>query len=490
MLKFRPSNITKRRANISFNEVQLIALIEKALSDNSLRGYLFKRSSSNAKWRLKWFLLFENLLFYFDVGDRPTALANKSHPTTHWNHAHVAPSRPVQASCPQAAATTASATSAAAISAEQSAPKSPSKALSSLVRRAGGQKQQQQSNRCEDNNKKAQRRAPEVVQQQQQQQTNKNEAPEPSAEAADSDGVADSVEQSENKSSKSKSGQQPGIEVKCNLHEVQRASLPLTTMSLGTHCCNVVVPQPDSSSISGVSSHFLAHNEQTIGRSTTTSAGRTPAQVSANYESLLSRKIGVIFLEGSYCERLIDGGANVVTSGPGVDVDHCCSTSDRLVTNLLVSPSCNQQQAQVATCATAPQHPIGATNCSCHSHHQQQAPAGAGSATNACPGPAGLLPPSAPPSTGFKTNANGDVSLLLRQQQPAAASTLTSNATGGSVAKGGGGAIASAANSNTIAQPNDQDEYESEVSDCGRIYQVGREGERGDEDIYGVSCTD
>lgn len=65
----------------------------------------------------------------------------------------------------------------------------------------------------------------------------------------------------------------------------------------------------NSSSISGVSSHFQAHNEQTIGRSTTTTAGKT-ATSSANYSSLLNRKIGVIFLEGSYCERLVESGAN------------------------------------------------------------------------------------------------------------------------------------------------------------------------------------
>ncbi|KAG9510756.1 Ras-specific guanine nucleotide-releasing factor 2, partial [Fragariocoptes setiger] len=45
---------------------QLIALAEKGINDNCLRGFLFKRSSRTQKWRLKWFLLFENLLFYFE----------------------------------------------------------------------------------------------------------------------------------------------------------------------------------------------------------------------------------------------------------------------------------------------------------------------------------------------------------------------------------------------------------------------------------------
>lgn len=68
MLKFRPSNISYRKANIHLDELQLIAFIEKAINDKSLRGFLYKRSSPNSKWRLKWFLLYQNLLFYFDLG--------------------------------------------------------------------------------------------------------------------------------------------------------------------------------------------------------------------------------------------------------------------------------------------------------------------------------------------------------------------------------------------------------------------------------------
>ena len=48
------------------NELQLLALSEKALHDNGLRGHLFKRTSDNSKWQMRWFILFQNLLFYFE----------------------------------------------------------------------------------------------------------------------------------------------------------------------------------------------------------------------------------------------------------------------------------------------------------------------------------------------------------------------------------------------------------------------------------------
>ena len=58
------------------NEIQLLALSEKALHDNGLRGYLFKRSADNSKWQLRWFVLFQNFLFYFenDSGGKPSGV--------------------------------------------------------------------------------------------------------------------------------------------------------------------------------------------------------------------------------------------------------------------------------------------------------------------------------------------------------------------------------------------------------------------------------
>lgn len=52
--------------SIRMNEIQLLALAEKALNDNGMRGYLYKRSSDSARWRLRWFVLFQNLLFYYE----------------------------------------------------------------------------------------------------------------------------------------------------------------------------------------------------------------------------------------------------------------------------------------------------------------------------------------------------------------------------------------------------------------------------------------
>jgi len=58
------------------NELQLLALSEKALHDNGLRGHLFKRTSENSKWQLRWFVLFQNFLFYFEneTSNRPSGL--------------------------------------------------------------------------------------------------------------------------------------------------------------------------------------------------------------------------------------------------------------------------------------------------------------------------------------------------------------------------------------------------------------------------------
>jgi hypothetical protein len=48
------------------NELQLFALSEKALNDNGLKGYLFKRSTDSGKWQCRYFVQFQNLLFYYE----------------------------------------------------------------------------------------------------------------------------------------------------------------------------------------------------------------------------------------------------------------------------------------------------------------------------------------------------------------------------------------------------------------------------------------
>ncbi|CAH2011140.1 unnamed protein product [Acanthoscelides obtectus] len=61
---------------IRVNENQLIVLSERARFDHSQAGYLHKRSADNSKWRLKWFVLYQNLLFYYDSKNslRPAGL--------------------------------------------------------------------------------------------------------------------------------------------------------------------------------------------------------------------------------------------------------------------------------------------------------------------------------------------------------------------------------------------------------------------------------
>uniref|UniRef100_A0A336LMH0 CSON014623 protein n=1 Tax=Culicoides sonorensis TaxID=179676 RepID=A0A336LMH0_CULSO len=43
---------------------------------NFLHGYLHKRTSDSNKWQLRWFILYQNLLFYYDseTSTRPLGL--------------------------------------------------------------------------------------------------------------------------------------------------------------------------------------------------------------------------------------------------------------------------------------------------------------------------------------------------------------------------------------------------------------------------------
>lgn len=491
MLKFRPSNITKK--HISFNEVQLVALIEKALSDNSLRGYLYKRSSPNAKWRLKWFLLFENLLFYFDVGDKPlrassekqnaatsggcssaaSSAAGASHlrssnsASTQWNHP------PLPAACN-------------AQDTAQHTQKSPTKTSlmgSVFVRRTGNSSKQHQNlpnsaiadEECgdddddgEDGSGPNELRRDSLAERRRRRPSGRSDRIEESnSVAGDKDNAAGNDLDRNNNN---------------NVEKVRdRAPIP---MSMGSHvACNHHQNAPDSSSISGVSSHFLAHNEQTIGRSTTTSAGRTPIQVSANYDSLLSRKIGVIFLEGSYCERLIES-ANACAVGNGTSAAELADSRSSLDPTTAMACTCAQVASNVlatststsTTTAAAANQQIGSTtsNCGgCYCSRTQRL----NSTTSACDAQHCIHHPhphhhstttatqNAPPrDNGDFRNANGDVMLLLQQQQQR--QRCSAGQLDGSPAKAAAETCLTktARAAHTLVQPNDQDEYESEVS--------------------------
>lgn len=63
--------------NIRINENQLLYLVGKARRENSMASYLYKRSSDTGKWQQRYFVLYQNLLFYFenDTVTRPSGVA-------------------------------------------------------------------------------------------------------------------------------------------------------------------------------------------------------------------------------------------------------------------------------------------------------------------------------------------------------------------------------------------------------------------------------
>lgn len=52
--------------NIRFNESQLIYLVSKARRENTNAGFLYKKSSDTGKWQQRYFVLYQNMLFYFE----------------------------------------------------------------------------------------------------------------------------------------------------------------------------------------------------------------------------------------------------------------------------------------------------------------------------------------------------------------------------------------------------------------------------------------
>ena len=63
---------------IRINENQLLYLANKArLEENKRHGYLHKKSADTGKWQLRWFTLYQNLLFYYenDQAIRPSGVA-------------------------------------------------------------------------------------------------------------------------------------------------------------------------------------------------------------------------------------------------------------------------------------------------------------------------------------------------------------------------------------------------------------------------------
>lgn len=52
--------------SVRINDSHLLYLSSKTRQDATVTGHLYKRSNYSGKWRLRWFALYQNLLFYFD----------------------------------------------------------------------------------------------------------------------------------------------------------------------------------------------------------------------------------------------------------------------------------------------------------------------------------------------------------------------------------------------------------------------------------------
>jgi len=63
--------------SIRVNEAQLLYLASRAKHDCTLSGPLWKRRDDTGKWQLRWFALYQNLLFYYenDTCPKPSGVA-------------------------------------------------------------------------------------------------------------------------------------------------------------------------------------------------------------------------------------------------------------------------------------------------------------------------------------------------------------------------------------------------------------------------------
>ena len=62
---------------IRFNDGQLMYMAAKARQENTISGFLCKKSSDLGKWQSRWFVLYQNLLLYFESENstRPSGVA-------------------------------------------------------------------------------------------------------------------------------------------------------------------------------------------------------------------------------------------------------------------------------------------------------------------------------------------------------------------------------------------------------------------------------
>ncbi|XP_026480897.1 ras-specific guanine nucleotide-releasing factor 1-like [Ctenocephalides felis] len=57
----------KMQRTVRVNDSQLVMLSDRAHYDHSQSGYLHKRTADSGKWQLRWFVLYQNLLFYYET---------------------------------------------------------------------------------------------------------------------------------------------------------------------------------------------------------------------------------------------------------------------------------------------------------------------------------------------------------------------------------------------------------------------------------------
>lgn len=63
--------------NIRFTDGQLLYLAHKGRVENTMSGYLYKRSSDMGKWQQRFFVLYQNVLIYYEneQAARPSGVA-------------------------------------------------------------------------------------------------------------------------------------------------------------------------------------------------------------------------------------------------------------------------------------------------------------------------------------------------------------------------------------------------------------------------------
>ncbi|XP_043192498.1 ras-specific guanine nucleotide-releasing factor 2-like [Amphibalanus amphitrite] len=66
----------KMQRGVRINDNQLLMLAEKARYDQYMCGSLYKRTCDNSKWQLRWFNLYQNMLFYYETesSSRPSGV--------------------------------------------------------------------------------------------------------------------------------------------------------------------------------------------------------------------------------------------------------------------------------------------------------------------------------------------------------------------------------------------------------------------------------